>query len=148
MKVNVWQVGYVSQKDCILDNRDKAACRPSGYVEVQPSQHWEEEVWDLLNWSCYTSKKPEQVHSPLDHCNADIILQIEGSDVFKYAQFVGFKDANSLEEAVEGINTGYETIWPFQDVPRIKGYAHTTDDGRVYISEKWDSPKETWVELI
>ena len=121
MKVNVWQVGYTTYED--WHDRANPVCKEMGYVTIpDDSEEWEEKVWDLLNWSCWNfndegrAVKPDEVHSPLDHCNSDIILQIENSNTYKYAKFMGFGEAFSLENAVAHIIDGSHHLWPFDDV--------------------------------
>ncbi len=120
MKVNVWQVGYTTRED--WHNRTNPVCREMGYVTIpDDSEGWEEKVWNLLNWSCWnyndegTAVKPDEVHSPLDHCNSDIILQIENSNIYKYAKFIGFGESSSLKNAVAHIIDGNH-LWPFSDI--------------------------------
>lgn len=146
MKVNVWQVGYTTQRDYVLE--ENAQCRNMGYVEIPEMENWEEEVWNLLNWSCWTFDKPESVHSPLDHCNSDIVIQIEGTDVYKAAMFIGWKPCNSLNTAVDSVKKN--ELWPFSDmrsalrsgrtmVRNGKAYWQSIEDGR--------ANKENWIEI-
>lgn len=120
MKVQVWQVGYATRKD--WKERVNPICRKMGYVVVPDYMElWEEQVWNLLNWSCwnYDDKgnvsKPREVHSPLSYCNSDIILKAENSNEYKYAKFVGFGETTSFEEAVAILTARPYTLSPFYD---------------------------------
>lgn len=140
MKVNVWQVGYTTMRDYVL--RNNAQCRNMGYVEIRDTEDgWEEDVWNLLNWSCWTGAKPENVHSPLDHCNSDVILQIEGKRLYRSAQFVGWKSSDSLEKAVDKVRDN--TLWPFKDVHFTGGHTRIID-GKAYWQRDHDSD---WIEI-
>jgi hypothetical protein len=119
-KINIWQLGYTNLDDFNYSNKQNAVCRDAGFVMIDNLEDlWEEEVWHLLNWSCWNyndegnAVKPSSVHSYLDHCNSDIILNIDGTDIFKYALSVGFGEATSLEEAVNKSKTGFCNYWPF-----------------------------------
>jgi len=124
VKVNVWQMGFDNIKAYMLRDSSGTACKERGYVLVENSEGWEEEVWNLLNWSCwnYNEKgdavKPEDVHSSLDHCNADIIVQIDGTSLYKAAQFSGFKDFHTLEDAVADMKKHPYELWPLAETPR------------------------------
>ena len=124
VKVNVWQVGFDNIKAYMLRDSSRTACKERGYVLVENSEGWEEEVWNLLNWSCwnYNEKgnvvKPEDVHSSLDHCNADIIVQIDGTSLYKAAQSIGFKDFHTLEDAVADMKKHPYELWPLVETPR------------------------------
>lgn len=147
MKVNVWQVGYTTQRDYVL--RKNAQCRNMGYVEVSDDlKDWEEKVWELLNWSCWTDKKPANVHSSLDHCNSDVIFQIDGSYTYKCAQFIGFSDVHTLADAIQEVK--HHELWPFSDirsafrsgctmVRNSKAYWQSIEDDR--------AGKENWIEI-
>jgi hypothetical protein len=120
MKVNVWQVGYTTEKDWI--DRVNPVCREMGHVIIPDNtEDWEEEVWNLLNWSCWNydengiAHKPEEVHSPLRYCNSDVILQIDGSKEYKCAKSVGFEDSSSLEDAIKKFMNRKRHLWPFYD---------------------------------
>jgi hypothetical protein len=123
IKVNVWQVGYTTLKDYACSNRKNAKCVDKGYVLLNSLDDlWEETVWNLLNWSCWNTDdngnaiKPESVKSPLDHCNSDIILNIEGTNIYKYAKNSGFGVADSLKGAIEKITNECCDFWPFPEV--------------------------------
>jgi len=120
MKVNVWQVGYTTERDWI--DCVNPVCREMGYVIISDNtEDWEEKVWHLLNWSCWNfdekgiSHKPEEVHSPLRYCNSDVIFQIDGSGEYKCAKPVGFEDSFSLEDAIKKFMNGRRRLWPFYD---------------------------------
>ena len=120
MKVNVWQVGYTTEKDWI--DCANPVCREMGHVIIPDNtEDWEEEVWNLLNWSCWNydengiAHKPEEVHSPLGYCNSDVILQIDGSGEYKCAKSVGFEDSSSLEDAIKKFMNRKRHLWPFYD---------------------------------
>lgn len=148
MKVKVYQVGYTTQRDYLL--HENAKYREMGFVEIPENiEGWEEKVWDLLNWSCWTDVKPTNVKSPLDHCNSDVILQIDGSCTYRYAKFVGWGEASSLIEALEGIQQAGE-FWPFYDSRcSFKDGLTKVENGKAY----WMSPKDYkagrnhWIEV-
>lgn len=148
MKVNVWQVGYTTQRDTVL--RCNAQCRNMGYVEIAEEEGWEEDVWNLLNWSCWTSNKPENIYSPLDHCNADIVLQIEGTSEYKAAMVSGWKTFSSLDGAVNEIKY-HNDLWPFSDMRSAfrRGYTKADYDGKAYwISiEDYRASNRNWTEI-
>lgn len=147
MKVNVWQVGYTTQRDYVL--RENAQCRNMGYVEIPETDDWEDEVWNLLNWSCWTSYKPETVHSPLDHCNSDIILQSEGSTEYMCAKFIGWEVCQSLDSAVYNLqHDKSRNLWPFKGVPFRSGYTKIRD-GKAYWQSIEDDKagRENWIEI-
>lgn len=124
IKVNVWQMGYTTFKDFKNSNKENAECRDKGYVLLDNLDDlWEETVWHLLNWGCwnYNEKegkyiKPKSVKSPLTHCNSDVILNIEGTNIYKYAKSVGFGEATSLDEAKTKMVEGFCKFWPFPEV--------------------------------
>ena len=122
IKVNVWQVGFESVDDWKQHDNRKAKCRPMGYVEMEECEKWEDEVWHLLNWGCwnYDDKsekyvKPTEVHSPLTHCNSDVILQVEGTQVYRCAKSFGWGTHVTLKYAIRAIKNGHHSIWPFSD---------------------------------
>ena len=139
IKVNVWQMGYTTFKDYVMGDKEKAECRPMGYVLLDDDEDWAEETWNLLNWSCWNydengdyAIKPESVFSPLDHCNSDIIVQIDGTDVFMCADFAVWTMKHSLADAVQSMKNGYNEFWPFEEVRR--GSGHIKRDGdKTYI---------------
>lgn len=124
IKVNVWQMGYTNLEDFEKTNKGNAKCVNKGYVLLNSlDDYWEETVWHLLNWSCWNydeekgeNVKPKSVHSPLTHCNSDIILNIEGTNTYKYAKSIGFGEANSLEEAIKQMFKCFCNFWPFPGV--------------------------------
>ena len=115
-KVNIWLIGYTDEDGCILRKMQNIVCKECGFVLVEPKEGWEETVWGLLNWGCWGCEavKPAEVHSPLDHCNADIILKMEGDSVYKGALDFGFKDFASLEEAVKHLSKN-SRLWPLNE---------------------------------
>lgn len=149
MKVNVWQVGYKTYKGYVMQDKKQLECRAMGYVEIEMQDLWEEEVWNLLNWSCWNydkkghAVKPENVHSPLDHCNSDVILQIEGTQKYMYAKFAGFGYRSTLASAVNAIKDGTHNLWAFKDVRFSSGYVKRYGD-KAYISK---DGKTDWVEI-
>ena len=152
-KVKVWQLGYQSCKDYVIGDREKAVCKEMGYVLVpNDAKDWDDDVWHLLNWACWNydeeldrAVKPEEVHSPLDHCNSDIILQIEGKSVFRCCLSFGWDTAYSLEDAIRKMKNGATHFWTFAGVRGCSGYTKVKD-GKAYIAEKYDGEyKEiTW----
>lgn len=68
-----------------------------------------------------------QYNPPLDHCNSDVILNIEGTNIYKYAKGVGFGETNSLEEAIREIALECD-FWTFPNVKRTSGAIKRKDD--------------------
>ena len=128
IKVNVWQVGFDNIKAYMLREGEKAICKERGYVVIYNLENWEETVWDLLNWSCWTNMKPDNVFSSLDHCNSDVILQIDGTNDYRRAESVGWTTYNSLEDAINALKKTPYSLWPLVEVPRK--YSHYTTDGK------------------
>ena len=142
-KVNVWQVGYSNMKDYMLRNNN-SQCKERGYVLLESDgEDWEEEVWNLLNWSCWTQDKPSNVHSLLDHCNADIILQIENTNTFRVALFSGFKSYSTLQDAYKALQYTPWELWPFPEVHRESG-RYKSDGEKVWIMR---SGTDCWEEI-
>ena len=146
IKVNVWQVGYLSMVAYIHRDEEAIVCKERGYVELEEQDLWEEEVWHLLNWGCWNynkegkTVKPAEVHSQLDHCNSDIILQIEGTNSFKAAQSVGFKEYDSLNEAIASYKEGgFFNVGPLMECPRKAGH-YTIKDDKVM----WSKDNKNW----
>ena len=142
VKVNVWQVGFMDMKAYMLREGDKAVCKERGYVMVDSKTNWEETVWDLLNWSCWTSRKPDEVHSSLEYCNSDVIIQIDGRNDYRRAESVGWSRYNSLEQAVTALKNDPHSLWPLAEAPReyrklrsngvtVEG---SNDDGKTWIT--------------
>jgi len=150
IKINVWQVGYTTFKDFASSNRKNAKCVNKGYVLLDSlDDYWDETVWHLLNWGCWNYDKekehyikPESVQSPLDHCNSDIILNIDGTNVYKYAMSVGFGEESSLEKAIKKITNECD-FWPFPEVRRISG-AIKHKDGKVFQNINGEWIEITW----
>ena len=130
VKVNVWQMGFTNMKAYMLGDSNGIACKERGYVLVENSEGWEEEVWNLLNWSCWTDKKPKDVHSPLEYCNSDVILQTDGTNEYKRAESVGWTDYTSLESAIDALKKTPYSLWPLKEVPR-EYTAYTVKNGVV-----------------
>ena len=145
IKISVWQVGYTTFKDYASSNRQNAKCVNKGYVLLNSLEdhYWEDRVWHLLNWSCWNydesgnAIKPKSVQSPLDHCNSDVILNIEGTNIYKYAKGLGFGETTSLREAIRKITLECD-FWPFPDVKRTSGQIKYEAD-KVFqcINGKW-----------
>ena len=145
IKVNVWQMGYTTFKDYVNWNKENAKYVNKGYVLLDNlDNHWEETVWHLLNWSCWNTDdegntiKPESVQSPLDHCNSDVILNIDGTNTYKYAKSFGFGEADSLRDASKKMINDFCSFWPFPGVKRTGGQIKREGD-KVYqcINGKW-----------
>lgn len=135
-KVKVWQVGYTTYKDWILRNKENAECRDVGYVMVEDNdKNWQETVWDLLNWSCWTDEKPSCVHSPLDHCNSDIILRKENSKTYYIAKSFGWGNATSLNSAIDYVKLNNCNMWLFYDVKRVGG-SFFAKNGKAYMEKE------------
>lgn len=148
VKVNVWQVGFIDMKAYMLREGDKAVCKERGYVMIENKEGWEEDVWNLLNWSCWNydkngnAVKPDDVYSTLDHCNSDIILQIDGTDQFKRAESVGWTSYTSLEGAIEALKYDPHSLWPLAEASRE--YCSLKSNGRTV----WGSNDgKNWVIL-
>lgn len=117
MKVNIFNIGYTrADWDSKSRNYDNLHIADAGYAEVKEFDP--EELWDLLNWSCWTDTKPEEVaNSPLTHCNSDIALNIDGTNEYYIALSCGWKKitADSLEEVLNFFKTDDEAsfnYWP------------------------------------
>ena len=144
IKINVWQIGYTTFKDYLMDNKQKALLHPMGYVLLESEDDWAEKTWDLLNWSCWTETKPENVHSPLNHCNSDIIVNVDGTDIYMYAKSFGWGEEHSLfaaETAAKKESTC--TFWPFQEVKRTSGPVRIDND-KVYQKINGKEVEITW----
>lgn len=146
IKVNVWQMGYTTIRESVLGDRDKAVCRPMGHVFLEETYHWEEDVWHLLNWGCWSENgKPEGVHVPIDHCGSDVIIQKEGENTFWCASIAGWQCFYTLDEAIKAMRVGFYTLWPFYDVRRVSGH-YTAKRGKVYWrlnnEDEWE--EVTW----
>ena len=148
IKINVWQLGYTTFKDYALRNKQNAKCVEKGYVEIENTDDlWEEGVWNLLNWSCWNydesgnAVKPESVHSPLDHCNSDIIINIDGTNTYKYSKHYGWGETKSLDDAIKEMvdDYCYCEFWPFRDVKRTSGRIRQTSENTVLqeIDGEW-----------
>lgn len=144
IKINVWQVGYTTFKDYASSNRKNAKCINKGYVLIDNlDNYWDETVWHFLNWSCWNiddngnAIKPESVQSPLDHCNSDVILNIDGTNIYKYTKSFGFGEADSLRDAINKITLECN-FWPFPNVKRTSGAIKCKDD-KVFqcINDEW-----------
>ena len=133
VKVNVWQVGFMDMVSNMLRQGDKAVCKERGYVLIEDKEDWEEEVWHLLNWSCWSYKKPEDVYSSLDHCNSDIILQIDGTNHYMRAEHVGWTEYPSLEGAIDALKKTPDSLWPLIEAPSSY-HSYSTDGKIVYGS--------------
>lgn len=133
IKVNVWQVGFDNIEAYMLGEGEKAICKERGYVVIDDLKNWEETVWDLLNWSCWTNKKPDNVFSSLDHCNSDIVIQIEGSHEYKRAESMGWSHYATLEAAIEALKKTPYSLWPLAETPRSYT-AYKTDGETVWGS--------------
>lgn len=148
MKVNVWQVGYPSFKDYILKS-ENVEVREMGYVEIPSIECWEEEVWHLLNWSCWNyddngdAFKPNNVHSTLDHCNSDIILHVVGTYGYKTAMPIGWATYSSLDHAINSFKERRHSLWPFSDVKFCGGYTKI-ENGKAYIKK---NNRSSWEEI-
>jgi hypothetical protein len=113
-KVKVWQVGYTTHKDWVWRNNANAECREMGYVMVEDDdKNWKETVWHLLNWSCWTDEKPENVFSPLTFCNSDIILKKENSSRYYSAAHCGWYVSTNLNASINNVKYGHHNLWPF-----------------------------------
>lgn len=116
VKVNIFQIGYLSLEDWKNDNSSKLACRYMGYVElIELENDWEEIVWNILNWDCYQKNKPKTLHSEMTHCNDDVIFQIEGETEYTYFKSFGVGKTNSLSDAVQEILQETFVFYPFED---------------------------------
>lgn len=120
MKVNIYVIGFRDKAEWMQNsaNRKNLHIASAGYAEVEEFNA--EELWDLLNWSCWTDEKPKEVeHSPLTHCNSDIALNIDGTDVYHCALSFGWEEitANSLEEVLQFFKTSKHSFsfWPLYE---------------------------------
>ncbi|MBR4591153.1 MAG: hypothetical protein IKO36_10905 [Bacteroidaceae bacterium] len=116
VRVNVWKVGYTNIEDYKNNNKNNAVCKQQGYVKVNLEELWEEEVWRLLNWGAYSTKKPKNVYSDITHCNSDVIFHIKGTDEWLYAKSIGFGHATSLKDAIEQMKKDtLSQFWAFPE---------------------------------
>lgn len=135
-KVRVWQVGYTTCKDWVLRNKANAECREMGYVTVEDDdKSWRDTVWHLLNWSCWTDEKPNCVHSPLDHCNSDIIIKKEKSSRYYSAAHCGWESSTNLAGSINNIKYGHHTLWLFADVKCVGG-SFFAKNGKAYMEKE------------
>lgn len=135
-KVRVWQVGYTTCKDWVLRNNANAECKEMGYVMVEDDdKYWRDTVWHLLNWSCWTRQKPENVFSPLTFCNSDIILKKENSSRYYSAAHCGWESSTNLNTSICNVKYGHHNIWPFADVKCISG-TYFAKNGKAYIEKE------------
>lgn len=145
IKVNIWQLGFTTFKDYLKHDNSKAQCRDMGFVIINEKKDlWEEEVWNLLNWSCWNydengnAVKPENVKSPLTHCNSDIIINIDGTNKYLYAKHVEWGEADTLEEAINKMKSDFCDFWPFRDVRCTSGRVKQKEDTVFQeINGKW-----------
>lgn len=142
VKVNVWQVGFMDLKAYMLREGDKAICKERGYVMVENKKGWEEEAWNLLNWSCWTGRKPKDVYSSLDHCNSDVILQVEGTDNYRVAEPIGWTTYDSLKSAAAAFKKDPYSLWPLAEAPRE--YKRLRSNG---ITVEGSNDNKNWVTL-
>jgi hypothetical protein len=67
-----------------------------GYLEVEKFD--EEECWNLCNWSCWTDKKPENLHSDIEVAGSNIIFLNPENEKYYMAASVGWIVKDTLEE--------------------------------------------------
>ena len=145
-KVHVWQLGFATQRDKVLHDKSKVECRQMGYVLIDDNEDDPAEtVWNLLNWSCWSDNgKPDNVFSPLDHCNDDIIVNVEGTSIYACADFIGFTETTSLKDAIAHSLEHFDG-WCFHDVERRSGFYKEIDGKAYWRKNKGDDWKEvTW----
>ena len=142
VKINVWQVGFMDMKAYMLRKGDKAICKERGYVLIEDEEDWEEEVWNLLNWSCWTDKKPKNVYSSLDHCNSDVVLQVDGTNDYRRAESVGWTKYNSLEQAINALKNDPHSLWPLAEAPRE--YCRLRSNG---VTVEGSNDGKNWITL-
>lgn len=123
MKINIFVVGY-NEEDWKKNprNRECLHIADAGYAQIDGFDR--EELWDLLNWSCWTDKKPKEVeHSPLTHCNSDVAFNIDGTDVYHCALSFGWKkiNAGNLDEVLSFFKTSEDnfSFWPLYKGVRL-----------------------------
>ena len=102
MKVNIYVIGLTrTDWEEQPNRRTKLHIASAGYAEVEKFDA--DQLWNLLNWSCWTNKKPKEVkHSPLTHCNADVVFNIDGTNEYHCALTCGWhkKTAQSVKEVL------------------------------------------------
>lgn len=123
MKVNIYVVG-LNRADWQEhpNGRAKLHIADAGYAEVDEFNV--DELWDLLNWGCWTDEKPKEVeHSPLTHCNADVILNIDGTNVYHCALTCGWHEvtADSLSKVLSYYKVSRRVFgfWPLYEGTNI-----------------------------
>ena len=120
-KVYIWQGGFTSRND--RKERINPECRAKGYIllpEDLKDWEWKEYVWEQLNWGCWADKKPDNVFSPLDHCNSDIIIHEEGTSEYYRAASVDWVTYYSLEGAIQDLLKNTEELWMFPECRESK----------------------------
>lgn len=80
----------------------------AGYIEQQEFDA--EECWNLLNWSCWTEEKPENVFSHLSVCNSDIILYNVESDTYHVCLPFGWKEFTNYNQMLLFLNNRKYTL--------------------------------------
>lgn len=142
MRFKVWQTGYTTCRDEVLRDTSKAVTLPKGFVIADSI----EEAWDLLNWSCWTSKKPIEVISDMEYCNSDIILSNNFNE-FWYAKPIGWGVTKTLEDAIAGIKQDRLTpLNAFSDVKGFSGYVRIKN-GIPYYKDFDSDDESEWIEI-
>lgn len=112
-RYNIIQMVYPSVEDWKNRNTKSLTFKERGYAEFDNPNENHNSVWDLCNWSCYTDKKPENLHSELTHCNSDIVVWVEGSKEYYVAEPCGWAKFDTLERAKVYMLTCSEA-WPMR----------------------------------
>lgn len=113
-KYNILQIGYPSVEDWKSQSADNLTFKERGYAMVKDDEG-PENVWGMCNWTCYTDIQPQNLHSDLTHCNADIIVWVEGSGEYWVAEDAGWEKFPTLEDAKQYLLAdGCYRAWPLR----------------------------------
>ena len=96
MKINIYKIPFAYY---FSYTHEPFNIIKKGYVELDKFN--EEECWHLLNWSCWSDEKPENVFSDLSCCNSDIIVHNPETNIYHLALPFGWKEFTSLESVKE-----------------------------------------------
>lgn len=74
---------------------------PHGYLLTHSNEFHEcdlDHVFDVLNWSCWTDKKPELLLSYIYTCGSGIIVNPDDTNDYYLALSIGWKHFTSFKE--------------------------------------------------
>lgn len=92
MRINIYRIpfGYFSY------NWLEPHIWEEGYLEVEKFNR--DECWHICNWCFHSETKPKELHSDIDHANADIIFHNLETGEYHLALPKGWQVENSLED--------------------------------------------------